>query len=75
MALAKVVERLLILGKPGSLLRECFTSLMEASTRFNEVEEDNDEDVDIIDEDEDGEIEDDDDDEVSKCISLYTAYQ
>ncbi|KAL6190783.1 hypothetical protein ACLB2K_037177 [Fragaria x ananassa] len=67
MALAKVVERLLILGKPGSLLRECFTSLMEASARFNEVEEDNDEDeVDIIDEDEDGEIEDDDDDEDSE---------
>ncbi|XP_061992320.1 importin beta-like SAD2 isoform X2 [Rosa rugosa] len=67
-ALAKVVERLLILGKSGALLRECFTSLMEASARFNEVEEDNDEDAeeDMDDEDDDGEIEDDDEDEDSE---------
>ncbi|XP_024197726.1 importin beta-like SAD2 homolog isoform X2 [Rosa chinensis] len=67
-ALAKVVERLLILGKSGALLRECFTSLMETSARFNEVEEDNDEDAeeDMDEEDDDGEIEDDDEDEDSE---------
>ncbi|XP_050374323.1 uncharacterized protein LOC126791868 isoform X2 [Argentina anserina] len=65
-ALAKVVERLLILGKSGALLRDCFTSLMEASARFNEVEENDDEDEDMDDEDDNGETEDDDDDEDSE---------
>lgn len=68
-----MVERLLILGKSGALLRECFTSLMEASAQFNEVEEDNDEDAeeDMDDEDDDGEIEDDDEDEVKFYYTLF----
>lgn len=65
-----MVERLLIRGKSsGALLPECFTSLMEASARFNEVEEESDEDgeEDIDDEDDDGDIE---DDEVNYSVTL-----
>ena len=62
-----MVERLVMLGKSDTLLRECFTSLMEASARINQVEGDTDEHEEDMDDedDDDGEIEDDDDDEVS----------
>nr|XP_023883800.1 uncharacterized protein LOC111996099 isoform X2 [Quercus suber] len=58
MALAQVVERLLGLEKPsGVLLHDCFTSLLEASVRWKEVQEEKEEDED------DGQAEDDDDDD------------
>ncbi|XP_030924098.1 importin beta-like SAD2 homolog isoform X1 [Quercus lobata] len=58
MALAQVVERLLGLGKPsGVLLHDCFTSLLEASVRLKEVQEEKEEDED------DGQAEDGDDDD------------
>lgn len=58
MALAQVVERLLGLEKPsGVLLHDCFTSLLEASVRLKEVQEEKEEDED------DGQAEDDDDDD------------
>lgn len=58
MALAQVVERLLRLEKPsGVLLHDCFTSLLEASVRLKEVQEEKEEDED------DGQAEDDDDDD------------
>ncbi|PON93061.1 Coatomer beta subunit [Trema orientale] len=42
MALAKIVERHLELGKPqDGLLKECFSSLMEASVRLKEILEEN----------------------------------
>lgn len=58
MALAQVVERLLGLEKPsGVLLHNCFNSLLEASVRLKEVQEEKEEDED------DGQAEDDDDDD------------
>ncbi|KAL2534883.1 ARM repeat superfamily protein [Abeliophyllum distichum] len=64
MTLAKVIERLLTEGKQSStLLRDCFTSLIEASIRVKEMqaeEEDEDEDGD---EDEDEDEDEDDNDE------------
>ncbi|BBG94282.1 ARM repeat superfamily protein [Prunus dulcis] len=69
LALAKVVERLLVLGKSsGALLRECFTSLMEASVRLNEVRKEQEEDgeEETEDDDDDDEIEEEDDDEDSE---------
>lgn len=58
MALAQVVERLLGLEKPsGVLLHDCFNSLLEASVRLKEVQEEKEEDED------DGQAEDDDDDD------------
>uniref|UniRef100_A0A5B7BY10 Importin N-terminal domain-containing protein n=1 Tax=Davidia involucrata TaxID=16924 RepID=A0A5B7BY10_DAVIN len=66
--LAKVVERLLMLGNLHSgLLRDCFVSLMEASVRLKEVqEEEEEEDEENEDEDvgdEDSEDDDDDDED------------
>ncbi|GAV71639.1 hypothetical protein CFOL_v3_15129 [Cephalotus follicularis] len=58
MTLAKVVERLLGLGNPSGLLRECFTSLMEASVRLKDLQVEKEEDDG---ETEDAEEEDDDD--------------
>lgn len=53
MALAKVLERLLEVGiTSGGLLRDCFISLMDASIRLKEVQEN-------MEDDEDGEDEDD----------------
>jgi hypothetical protein len=58
MALALVVERLLGLGKSsGGLLHDCFTSLLEASVRLKEVQEEKEGDED------DGEAENDDNDD------------
>lgn len=55
--LAQVVERLLGLGKPnGGLLRDCFTSLLEASVRLKEMQKEKEE-------EDDGEAENDDDDD------------
>lgn len=67
LALAKVVERLLVLGKSsGALLRECFTSLIEASVQLNEVRKEQEEDgeEETEDDEDDDEIEEEDDDEV-----------
>lgn len=68
LTLAKVVERLLGLGNPGSsLLRDCYASLMEAAVQLKEVqeEEENDEGDDEEAEDkEDDNEESEDDDEV-----------
>ncbi|BFG14847.1 hypothetical protein CerSpe_011210 [Prunus speciosa] len=69
LALAKVVERLLVLGKSsGALLWECFTSLMEASVRLNEVRKEQEEDgeEETEDDEDDDEIEEEDDDEDSE---------
>lgn len=68
LTLAKVVERLLGLGNPGSsLLQDCYASLMEAAVQLKEVqeEEENDEgdDEEAEDEEDDNE-ESEDDDEV-----------
>lgn len=71
MALAKIIERHLELGKPcGGFLEECFSSLMEASVRLKEiqeenakVEEDEDDEEAGTDEEDDNETEDDDDDD------------
>lgn len=53
MALTQVVERMLGLGKPsGGLVRDCFTSLLEASVRLRQMQEGKEED--------DGEAENDD---------------
>jgi hypothetical protein len=63
MALAQVVERLLGLEKAsGGLLHDCFTSLLEASVRLKEVQEEKEEDED----DEQDEDDDGDDDEESE---------
>ena len=65
MALAQVIERLLGLEKAsGGLLHDCFTSMLEASVRLKEVQEEKEEDEDDEQaEDDDG---DDDDDEESE---------
>ncbi|XP_030507161.2 importin beta-like SAD2 homolog [Cannabis sativa] len=65
MALAKIIERHVESGKPrDSLLEECFTSLMEASVRFKEIqEEEAEEDEDNGEVGSDEEEDDDDDDE------------
>lgn len=63
LALAKVVERVVVVGKSSSaLLRECFTSLMEASIRWKELQEEEEAGGEEETEDDD-EIEDDDDDD------------
>ncbi|CAN6548395.1 unnamed protein product [Malus baccata var. baccata] len=63
LALAKVVERVVVVGKSsGALLRECFTSLMEASIRWKELQEEEEAGGEEETEDDD-EIEDDDDDD------------
>ncbi|XP_050125885.1 uncharacterized protein LOC126603168 [Malus sylvestris] len=63
LALAKVVERVVVVGKSsGALLRECFTSLMEASIRWKEPREEEEAGGEEETEDDD-EIEDDDDDD------------
>ncbi|CAK9174135.1 unnamed protein product [Ilex paraguariensis] len=68
LALAKVVERLLRVGKQGSgLLQDCFASLLEASVRLKQVQEEEEEgDEENEDEDEDDGDEDTDDDEDSE---------
>ncbi|XP_062109375.1 uncharacterized protein LOC133819997 [Humulus lupulus] len=75
MTLAKIIERHLELGKPrDSLLEECFTSLMEASVRLKEIqeekaeaEEDEDgEEVESDEEDDDGTEDDDEDSEAEE---------
>ncbi|KAM7257151.1 hypothetical protein ACFE04_012892 [Oxalis oulophora] len=71
MSLAKVMEQLLGAGNPnGSLLQECFASLMEASVRLKEMQEaegedsdDNGESEDDNDDDDEEEEDDDDDDD------------
>jgi hypothetical protein len=66
MALALVVERLLGLGKSsGGLLHDCFTSLLEASVRLKEVQEEKEGDED------DGEAENDDNDDDDEEIEDY----
>ncbi|KAJ0034879.1 hypothetical protein Pint_24242 [Pistacia integerrima] len=63
LTLAKVVERLLGLGNPGgNLLQDCYASLMEASVRLKEVQEETENDE----EDDEAEDEDEDDDEESQ---------
>lgn len=70
MALAKVIERLLGQGNQDSdLLRDCFTSLMEASMQLKELQEEDDneeaeDDEDAGDDDTDDDDDDNDDDEV-----------
>ncbi|KAH9684059.1 Importin N-terminal domain-containing protein [Citrus sinensis] len=68
LTLAKVVERLLGLGNPGSsLLRDCYASLMEAAVQLKEVqeEEENDEgdDEEAEDKEDDNEESEDDDED------------
>ncbi|GAY35579.1 hypothetical protein CUMW_017160 [Citrus unshiu] len=68
LTLAKVVERLLGLGNPGSsLLQDCYASLMEAAVQLKEVqeEEENDEgdDEEAEDEEDDNEESEDDDED------------
>ncbi|KAH9766423.1 Importin N-terminal domain-containing protein [Citrus sinensis] len=68
LTLAKVVERLLGLGNPGSsLLQDCYASLMEAAVQLKEVQEDeeNDEgdDEEAEDEEDDNEESEDDDED------------
>ncbi|KAK9288574.1 hypothetical protein L1049_017033 [Liquidambar formosana] len=64
MALAKVVERLLGPGnRDGGLLRDCFTSLMEASIRLKEVQDEKEEDEEAEENEDDEDDDDDDDDE------------
>lgn len=76
MALAKVIEHFIGEGNQGSdLLLGCFTSLMEASIRLKELQEEDDnegaeDDEDAGDEDTDDEDDDDDDDEVWVPISF-----
>ncbi|KAG7995708.1 hypothetical protein I3843_01G123200 [Carya illinoinensis] len=59
MALAQVVEELGLRKPSSGVLRDCFTSLLEASARLKEVQEENEE------AEQDDEEEDDDDDESS----------
>ncbi|WJZ86762.1 hypothetical protein VitviT2T_006189 [Vitis vinifera] len=72
MALAKVIERLLGQGNQDSdLLRDCFTSLMEASMQLKELQEEDDneeaeDDEDAGDDDTDDDDDDNDDDEDSE---------
>lgn len=72
MALAKVIERLLGQGNQASdLLRDCFTSLMEASMQLKELQEEDDneeaeDDEDAGDDDTDDDDDDNDDDEDSE---------
>lgn len=70
LGLAKIIERHLELGKTcGGLLKGCFSSLMEASVRLKEIQEENanveeDEDDEEVESDEDDDDETEDDDEV-----------
>ena len=63
MALAKIIERVLEVGKPcGGLLHKCFISLLRASVRLKEMEEE-DEKVEDDEHDEEAESDEDNDDD------------
>lgn len=68
MVLTKVIECLIILGKPcDGFIQKCFTSLMEASVQLKEIEEEegeDEEDDEVAESDEDNDDETEDDDEV-----------
>lgn len=61
MALAQVVEELGLRKPSSGVLRDCFTSLLEASARLKEVQEENEE----AEQDDEEEDDDDDDDDES----------